>query len=321
MKIIILGSGWSGLYALKWIKQEFNVSEITPIEEFTNKKKNNKVQIITLEKEKEFGGVWNYKEETDGGVFRSTCTTSSKTYMHACDFPIPDEYPQFPHHSQILEYLKNYAENFNLLPFINYQKYVLSINKNYEENIWEIKVRDNETNEIFNLFCDKIVLAVGQHQNPNWTNLFRKYQHVNSPHVAELLQNCYQKEKLNLINKNNNNNQKEKENLNLISNNNKNKNNQKEKEKLNDKSIVKNNQSKNEKLILSLNNEEISCDFHGKIIHAHQYKYPTEDMRGKCVLVIGGGESASDIANEVILFYLFNFLFKIVYLYLILFIL
>ncbi len=33
--------------------------------------------------------------------------------------------------------------------------------------------------------------------------------------------------------------------------------------------------------------------------HSHAYKYPTKEMKGKTVLVVGGGESASDIAAEV----------------------
>lgn len=34
-------------------------------------------------------------------------------------------------------------------------------------------------------------------------------------------------------------------------------------------------------------------------MHSHAYKKPTKDMKGKTVLVVGGGESASDVAAEV----------------------
>ncbi len=34
-------------------------------------------------------------------------------------------------------------------------------------------------------------------------------------------------------------------------------------------------------------------------MHSHCYKYPTKAMKGKTVLVVGGGESASDVATEV----------------------
>jgi cation diffusion facilitator CzcD-associated flavoprotein CzcO len=34
-------------------------------------------------------------------------------------------------------------------------------------------------------------------------------------------------------------------------------------------------------------------------MHSHSYKKPTKAMKGKTVLVVGGGESASDVAAEV----------------------
>ncbi|MEM7115057.1 MAG: NAD(P)-binding domain-containing protein [Chloroflexota bacterium] len=45
--------------------------------------------------------------------------------------------------------------------------------------------------------------------------------------------------------------------------------------------------------------EAIYSRFTGKTMHSHDYKFPTEAMEGKHILVIGGGESASDIADEV----------------------
>jgi len=37
----------------------------------------------------------------------------------------------------------------------------------------------------------------------------------------------------------------------------------------------------------------------GKWMHADTYKYTTPEMEGKRILIVGGGESASDIATEV----------------------
>ncbi|CAF4354147.1 unnamed protein product, partial [Rotaria sordida] len=75
-KFAVIGGGWSGLYALKYLLEE-------------------NLDTQLYERESNLGGVWFYKE-TPGGVYQSTHTTSSKTYLHASDFPLPDDTPHFP---------------------------------------------------------------------------------------------------------------------------------------------------------------------------------------------------------------------------------
>ncbi|CAF1096902.1 unnamed protein product [Rotaria sordida] len=87
-KFAVIGGGWSGLYALKYLLEE-------------------NLDTQLYERESNLGGVWFYKE-TPGGVYQSTHTTSSKTYLHASDFPLPDDTPHFPKHDQILAYLNSY---------------------------------------------------------------------------------------------------------------------------------------------------------------------------------------------------------------------
>jgi hypothetical protein len=45
--------------------------------------------------------------------------------------------------------------------------------------------------------------------------------------------------------------------------------------------------------------ENLTKDFTGEIRHANTYKRITEELYGKRVLVVGGGETASDLCNEV----------------------
>ncbi|CAF0826200.1 unnamed protein product [Rotaria sordida] len=89
-KFAVIGGGWSGLYALKYLLEE-------------------NLDTQLYERESNLGGVWFYKE-TPGGVYQSTHTTSSKTYLHASDFPLPDDTPHFPKHDQILAYLNSYRD-------------------------------------------------------------------------------------------------------------------------------------------------------------------------------------------------------------------
>ena len=38
-----------------------------------------------------------------------------------CDYPIPDHYPNYMHHSKIMEYLRMYARHFGLMKHIQFQ--------------------------------------------------------------------------------------------------------------------------------------------------------------------------------------------------------
>jgi cation diffusion facilitator CzcD-associated flavoprotein CzcO len=45
--------------------------------------------------------------------------------------------------------------------------------------------------------------------------------------------------------------------------------------------------------------QALTKNFTGEIRHANTYKYVTDDHKDKNILVIGGGETASDLCNEV----------------------
>ncbi|CAF3681325.1 unnamed protein product [Rotaria sp. Silwood1] len=143
-KFAVIGGGWSGLYALKYLLEE-------------------KLDARLYERESNLGGVWLYKEGK-GGVYQSTHVTSSKTYLHASDFPLPDETPYFPKHDQVLEYLNSYANHFNLWPHMHFEYDIIKVDKE-RDNQWKVTFRcgDKEIKEDF----DGLVITTGQHQTAN----------------------------------------------------------------------------------------------------------------------------------------------------------
>lgn len=102
---IIIGSGISGLMTLKHLKE---------------KDHNN---VLVLEKNKSAFGVWNI--DNHPSVLPETYCVSSKLYMTISDFPMEEDTPEFPHHSDILKYYQRYAQQFNLFKHIKYNTYVL----------------------------------------------------------------------------------------------------------------------------------------------------------------------------------------------------
>ena len=117
---IIIGSGISGIFALKHLIEEGNTN------------------VLVLDKNPEAFGVWNIKNKPS--VYENTYAVSSKLYMTISDFPFPDETPEFPHHSIILNYYNNYAKHFNLYPYIRQNCTIRSIKK--EKNKWFIQTND-----------------------------------------------------------------------------------------------------------------------------------------------------------------------------------
>jgi dimethylaniline monooxygenase (N-oxide forming) len=98
-RVAVIGGGWAGLYAMKWLKEVG-------------------LEPVCFEATDDIGGVWRYRGDRPGGVFRGTRATSSKHFLHASDFPLPAGLADFPHHSEIMTYLRRYAAHFGLLEHV-----------------------------------------------------------------------------------------------------------------------------------------------------------------------------------------------------------
>ncbi len=72
------------------------------------------IEAECLEREDDLGGNW-YFGSPASSVFASTRLISSKSMTAYTDFPMPREWPAYPHHQQCLDYLRSYARHFNLL--------------------------------------------------------------------------------------------------------------------------------------------------------------------------------------------------------------
>ena len=61
----------------------------------------------------EVGGNW-YIDGPTSRVYESTHTISTKPFTQYPDFPMPDHWPDYPHQRQMGEYLRRYADHFDL---------------------------------------------------------------------------------------------------------------------------------------------------------------------------------------------------------------
>ncbi|MGA7690015.1 MAG: NAD(P)-binding domain-containing protein [Jiangellales bacterium] len=61
----------------------------------------------------EVGGNW-YIDGPTSRVYESTHTISTKPFTQYPDFPMPDHWPDYPHQRQVGEYLRRYADHFDV---------------------------------------------------------------------------------------------------------------------------------------------------------------------------------------------------------------
>ncbi|WP_204369212.1 hypothetical protein [Methylocucumis oryzae] len=66
------------------------------------------------ETEADFGGVWNGDGQC-GRVYPSLHLISPKFNTQIPDFPMPEDYPDYPNHQQMLAYIRAYAKTFGVL--------------------------------------------------------------------------------------------------------------------------------------------------------------------------------------------------------------
>lgn len=93
-RVAIIGAGCSGLAAIKCCLE----AELEP---------------VCFESSADVGGLWRFTEEVKdvrGCVMESTVINTSKEMMSFSDFPAPRDFPNFMHHSKVLEYFQRYAD-------------------------------------------------------------------------------------------------------------------------------------------------------------------------------------------------------------------
>jgi cation diffusion facilitator CzcD-associated flavoprotein CzcO len=72
-----------------------------------------------MEREDDIGGNWYYGAASSR-VYASTHLVSSKRLTEYSDFPMPQEWAEYPSHRQTLEYLREYARHFGLYECIEF---------------------------------------------------------------------------------------------------------------------------------------------------------------------------------------------------------
>ena len=140
------------------------------------------VPYTTFEASDRVGGNWAFGNPNGhSSAYRSLHIDTSKHQLSFRDFPMPDDYPDFPHHTLIKDYLDSYADAFGLRDHIEFENGVVSA-KRLEGGGWEILDQAGDTRRF-----DLLVVGNGHHWDPRMAEFPGEFtgQSIHSHHYID----------------------------------------------------------------------------------------------------------------------------------------
>jgi cation diffusion facilitator CzcD-associated flavoprotein CzcO len=142
--VCVIGAGVSGLTACKALA-DFGVPH------------------TCFEASDEVGGNWYFQNPNGvSSAYRSLHIDISKPSISFRDFPMPERYPDYPHHSHIFEWLRDYADAFGVRERIRFNTRVARAERGVQGG-WLITLEDG-TREAF----DALLVCNGHHWDPRY---------------------------------------------------------------------------------------------------------------------------------------------------------
>jgi cation diffusion facilitator CzcD-associated flavoprotein CzcO len=145
--VAVIGAGPHGLSALKALLQTG-------------------IPADGFDRADDLGGNWNFGAPTSR-VYESTHLISSKPFTQFPDFPMPDDYPDYPSHRQVKVYFDAYADHFGLRERISFNTSVVrveAVDAQAPAPQWDVTVERDGTRAT--LRYDGVVVANGHNWNP-----------------------------------------------------------------------------------------------------------------------------------------------------------
>ncbi len=142
-QVCIIGAGSSGMVAAKVLKE-------------------NDVSFDCFEKGSDIGGNWRFNN--DNGVssaYRSLHINTNRKAMAFADYPMPDDYPMYPHHTHIIQYFEDYVAHFGIREYIKFNTIVTDVSQRPDGFSYTVTLNNGKTENY-----QYIIVANGHHWKP-----------------------------------------------------------------------------------------------------------------------------------------------------------
>lgn len=155
-RVCVVGAGSSGIVAAKVLQDRG-------------------IPFDAFEMGSDVGGLWRYGNDSGRSVAYASLTanTSGKRTAYRC-FPPPDDWPDYPHHSQLLGYFEAFADRFGLRERIAFRTRVVRAVP--ASGAWEVTVRGLEDGRERTERYDALLVASGHHWKPLLPELSGRFE-------------------------------------------------------------------------------------------------------------------------------------------------
>lgn len=141
-RICLIGAGSSGITAAKALHERG-------------------IPFDCFERSDTVGGLWVYNNRSGkASAYSDLCINTSKPRMQFSDYPIPDDYPDFCHHTHLAQYFSDYVDHFGFRDNITFETSVEQAERR-DDGLWEITLDNGETR-----VYDALLVANGHHWDP-----------------------------------------------------------------------------------------------------------------------------------------------------------
>jgi cation diffusion facilitator CzcD-associated flavoprotein CzcO len=149
-RVAIVGAGPSGLASCQVLAQRG-------------------IPFDCFEKGSDVGGLWRYENDNAlASAYASLHLNTSRETARYASYPMPEHYPDFPHHTQMLAYLEDYVEHFGLRDSIRYRTEVTAVEPLGET--WEVRWRESDGATASARYT-AVLVASGHHWEPRRLDL------------------------------------------------------------------------------------------------------------------------------------------------------
>jgi len=115
-----------------------------------------------FEKGSGVGGNWRFMNDNGmSSAYRSLFINTSRKLMEYKSYAMPDQYPDYPHHTQIAAYFDDYVDHFGLREHIRFNTDVTKVEP--ADGDWQVTLGDGTSHRY-----GAVLVANGHHWDPRW---------------------------------------------------------------------------------------------------------------------------------------------------------
>lgn len=125
------------------------------------------LEVTVFEKNTRVGGNWVFNASTGhSSVYENTHIISSKFWSEYEDFPMPQGFPDYPHHSHLQAYFESYAKYFGVMPRIKFGHTVDQVAR-LPDGTWQVDFTNDQGVHQRDVFTH-LMVANGHHWHPKY---------------------------------------------------------------------------------------------------------------------------------------------------------